>query len=228
MQYHLYLVQNYTTLGFHKVRAPPEMMTILSKFWKRQFTSLTNDHDVDIINSLPNEIWSRGDTYTNHWSSPTKLVSLTDSPSRKILWESSKTILEQWTGVQLSPSSMYGVRIYTNGSVLAPHVDRTPLIISAVVNVAQDVDEDWPLEVYGRDGKAYNLTLEAGEMILYEGHSVIHGRPFPLKGRYYAVSVGVEDERLFLSRLTECDATHIQHFYLPNYLFRIYSYISNH
>jgi len=204
------------------------MMTILTKFWKRQFTSLTNDHDVDIINSLPNEIWSRGDTYTNHWSSPTKLVSLTDSPSRKILWESSKTILEQWTGVQLSPSSMYGVRIYTNGSVLAPHVDRTPLIISAVVNVAQDVDEDWPLEVYGRDGKAYNLTLEAGEMILYEGHSVIHGRPFPLKGRYYAVSVGVEDERLFLSRLTECDATHIQHFYLPNYLFRIYSYISNH
>jgi len=204
------------------------MMTILTKFWKRQFTSLTNDHDVDIINSLPNEIWSRGDTYTNHWSSPTKLVSLTDSPSRKILWESSKTILEQWTGVQLSPSSMYGVRIYTNGSVLAPHVDRTPLIISAVVNVAQDVDEDWPLEVDGRDGKAYNLTLEAGEMILYEGHSVIHGRPFPLKGRYYAVSVGVEDERLFLSRLTECDATHIQHFYLPNYLFRIYSYISNH
>ncbi len=171
--------QNYTTVGFHKVRTPPEITTVLNKFWKRQFTS--NDN-------IPNENWSRGDTYTNHWSSPTKLLSIMDSSSRKIIWDASKEVLEQWTGVELSPSSMYGVRIYTNGSVLAPHVDRSPLVISAVVNVAQDVDEDWPLEVYGRDGNAYNLTLEEGEMILYEGHSVIHGRPFPLKGRYYAVS----------------------------------------
>lgn len=177
------MVQNYTTLGFHKVRAPPEIMSVLDTFWKRQFTTISDD-----IN-IPNEVWSRGDTYTNHWSSPTKLLSITDSTSRKIIWDASKDILEKWTGVQLSPSSMYGVRIYTNGSVLAPHVDRNPLVISAVINVAQDVDEDWPLEVYGRDGNAYNLTLEVGEMILYEGHSMIHGRPFPLKGRYYAVSV---------------------------------------
>merc|ERR1711983_142186 len=27
---------------------------------------------------------------------------------------------------------------------------------------------------------------EPGEMILYESHSVLHGRPFPLKGRFYA------------------------------------------
>lgn len=26
----------------------------------------------------------------------------------------------------------------------------------------------------------------SGEMVLYESHSVIHGRPFPLKGRFYA------------------------------------------
>lgn len=43
-----------------------------------------------------------------------------------------------------------------------------------------------PLEVYGHDGMAYNITMQPGEMILYESHSVVHGRPFPLKGRYYA------------------------------------------
>ena len=43
-----------------------------------------------------------------------------------------------------------------------------------------------PLEVYAHDGKAYNITMEPGEMILYESHSVVHGRPFPLKGRFYA------------------------------------------
>jgi len=70
--------------------------------------------------------------------------------------------------------------------VLAPHVDRAPLVISAIVNVAQDVDEPWPLEVYGHDGRAYNITMEVGDIIFYESHSVIHGRPFPLKGRHYA------------------------------------------
>jgi prolyl 4-hydroxylase len=55
-----------------------------------------------------------------------------------------------------------------------------------LVNVDQDVDEPWPLEVYGHDGKATNVTMAPGDMVLYESHSVIHGRPFPLKGSYYA------------------------------------------
>jgi len=112
-----------------------------------------------------------------------------DSTTRKSIWEASKESLEQWTGVELSPTSLYGVRVYTDDAVLAPHVDRMPLVISVIINVAQDVDEPWPLEVYGHDGKAYNITMEPGEMIFYESHSVIHGRPFPLKGRYYAVSI---------------------------------------
>ena len=44
----------------------------------------------------------------------------------------------------------------------------------------------WPLEVYGHDGVATNVTMEPGEMVLYESHSVIHGRPFPLRGNFYA------------------------------------------
>jgi len=71
-------------------------------------------------------------------------------------------------------------------SVLSPHADRIPLISSCIINVAQDVDEDWPLEVYGRDGLAYNVTMKPGDMVLYESHSLIHGRPFSLKGRYFA------------------------------------------
>ena len=43
-----------------------------------------------------------------------------------------------------------------------------------------------PLEVYGHDGKATNITMEPGDMVLYESHSVIHGRPFPFKGNFYA------------------------------------------
>jgi prolyl 4-hydroxylase len=60
------------------------------------------------------------------------------------------------------------------------------LVTSAIIQVDQLVDEDWPLEVIGRDGVARNLTCHPGDMILYESHSTIHGRPFALNGDYYA------------------------------------------
>ena len=92
----------------------------------------------------------------------------------------------EWPGEELTQCSLYGIRVYKDGAILAPHVDRLPLVSSAIINVAQDVDEPWPLEVIGHDGKATNVTMEAGDMVLYESHSVIHGRPFPMKGRFMA------------------------------------------
>ena len=107
---------------------------------------------------------------------------------KKAIWDAAVTGMEEWTGgvAKLRPVSLYGIREYTEGAVLSPHVDRVPLVSSGIVNVAQDVDEDWPLEVYDRNGHAVNITMKPGDMILYESHSLIHGRPFPLKGKYYA------------------------------------------
>lgn len=102
------------------------------------------------------------------------------------IWESVRELIEGWTGMELKPTSMYGIRIYTEGAVLSPHVDRLPLVSSCIINVAQDVDEPWPLEVIDREGKAVNVTMEPGDMVLYESGSLLHARPFPLKGRYFA------------------------------------------
>jgi prolyl 4-hydroxylase len=77
-------------------------------------------------------------------------------------------------------------QVYKEGSVLLPHVDDLPLVCSAIINVAQSVEEPWPLEVYGRDGMAVNITMSPGDIVLYESHSLIHGRPFPLMGKYYS------------------------------------------
>jgi hypothetical protein len=57
---------------------------------------------------------------------------------------------------------------------------------SAIINVAQDVDVDWALELYDHDGQAHHVIMTPGDMVLYESHKVIHGRPVPLAGRYYA------------------------------------------
>jgi prolyl 4-hydroxylase len=102
-------------------------------------------------------------------------------------WDAARTEVSKWTnGLDLVGSSMYGIRVYKRGNLLLPHVDRLPLICSAIINVAQDVEEPWPLEVYDRNGMAVNITMEPGDMVLYESHSLIHGRPFPLKGEYFA------------------------------------------
>jgi hypothetical protein len=67
--------------------------------------------------------------------------------------------------------------VHTVGSLCyyLTYTDRLPLVSSAIINVAQDVDEPWPLEVIGHDGKAYNVTMLPGDLVLYESHSIIHG-----------------------------------------------------
>jgi prolyl 4-hydroxylase len=102
------------------------------------------------------------------------------------IWEAARPTLEAWTGMKLQPTSLYGIRVYTEGAILAPHVDRLPLVSSCIINVAQDVDEDWVLEVYDRHDRAVNVTMEPGDMVLYESGSLMHGRPFPMKGNFYA------------------------------------------
>jgi hypothetical protein len=102
------------------------------------------------------------------------------------LWNDVKPIIEEWTGKVLKESSLYGIREYSNGSILATHVDRLPLVSSCIIQVDQDLDEPWPIEVIAHNGKAYNVTMQPGDMVLYESHTVLHGRPFPLIGRNYA------------------------------------------
>jgi prolyl 4-hydroxylase len=122
------------------------------------------------------------------------MVSVEDSslrgagqPLKESIWNAARSTIQEWTNEQLTECSLYGIRVYTEGAMLNTHVDRLPLVSSAILNVAQDVDEPWPLELIGHDGKAHNLTMEPGDMILYESHSILHGRPFPLKGRYMAL-----------------------------------------
>lgn len=106
--------------------------------------------------------------------------------TKKVLWDAAKPVIEEWTGKKLVETSLYGIRVYSNHSILATHVDRLPLVSSCIINVDQDLEEPWPIEVYARDGKAYNVTMVPGDMVLYESHSTLHGRPFPMKGKHYA------------------------------------------
>jgi prolyl 4-hydroxylase len=158
------VMQNYTSAGYAKVQLPANVMKLLESFWE-------NNEGSEYV-----EKWPAGNTYVNHWETPTYMLPL-GTDIRKSLLDAVQPTLEAWTGQSLVFTSLYGVRVYKEGAVLSPHIDRLPLVTSAIINVAQDVDEPWPLEVIGHDGKATNVTVEPGEMVLYESHSVIHGKP---------------------------------------------------
>jgi len=174
---------NYTELGFKKVRAPEEVFRLIEKFWHE------NRHNGKV------EEWGTGYTYTNNWLVNSTMVSVEDSDMigggydlKNQIWNMAQNTISEWVGRSLETTSLYGIRVYHEGAILATHVDRLPLVSSAIINVDQDpeMEVDWPLEVYGHDGKVYNISMKPGDMVMYESHSLLHGRPFALKGKYYA------------------------------------------
>jgi prolyl 4-hydroxylase len=174
-------MENYTEIGFKKIKAPTELYKLIKDFWMAN-----KDKGSE-------EVWSAGNTYTNSWISRSDLISIYDTNLRgggenlkNSIHDAARDIISEWTGQELTPCSLYGIRAYHNGAILSPHVDRLPLVSSAIICVDQDLDEPWPLEVIGHDGRAYNVSMEPGDMVLYESHSIIHGRPYPMKGRYMA------------------------------------------
>lgn len=119
-------VYNFTELGYEKRRAPQDLFRVIQDFYSKN-----KEHAVDE--------WPSVNNYQNTWEAPSRIVRLEDqdlegggSNLQEYIWSSSKQVLEEWTGLELKPVSLYGVRQYHRGSVLAPHVDRMPLVISAI------------------------------------------------------------------------------------------------
>jgi len=148
---------NYSQNGFVKVRAPAMVWKLVQQFWQN------NRH-----NERQEEAWNAGSIFVNHWDVPAYFVDIDNKTLvgggpllKQQIWNAARNTLQEWTGYHLADCTCYGIRVYQRGAVLVPHVDRLPLVTSAILNVDQDIDEDepWPLEVIGHDGKAHNITM---------------------------------------------------------------------
>jgi len=97
-----------------------------------------------------------------------------------------RPILEGWFEGPLQLTSIYGIRKYTNGSVLRMHVDTANThVVSAIINVDQSVERDWPLLILDHEGNEHNVTMKPGDMVLYESARLLHGRPDTFIGEHY-------------------------------------------
>eukprot|EP00928_Gymnodinium_smaydae_P024858 TRINITY_DN1999_c0_g1_i1.p1 TRINITY_DN1999_c0_g1~~TRINITY_DN1999_c0_g1_i1.p1 ORF type:complete len:424 (+),score=34.83 TRINITY_DN1999_c0_g1_i1:80-1351(+) len=108
---------------------------------------------------------------------------------RSVLSQEVQQVLEWWTGLPMEHTMTYGVRTYRRGNVLIDHVDRKDThIASAVLQFSQSVDVNagWPLEVLLPNGRVGEVYLQPGEMVLYEGAWLMHGRPQVFRGENFS------------------------------------------
>ena len=93
---------------------------------------------------------------------------------------------EAWIGhrIELVGTALYGIRRYTRGARLQPHLDHLKShVISAILNIAQDVDSPWPLQILDHSGRPHEVLLQPGEMVWYESASLVHARSRALNGQ---------------------------------------------
>jgi prolyl 4-hydroxylase len=126
----------------------------------------------------------------------TEIMSFDHLPSvRKLIHQQLLKSHEEWVKESLLPSFVYGIRSYTRGATLTPHVDRIATHhISSIVIVDKDLAcgcqskpnaDDWPLDIQGHDGDWYKVYAQPGDMVLYESAVCEHGRKETFGGTYF-------------------------------------------
>ncbi|HBP20512.1 MAG TPA: hypothetical protein DEA08_22310, partial [Planctomycetes bacterium] len=116
---------------------------------------------------------------------PSVLFPLSDARKAQV-HQTLQELAEAWVGRYLEPTYVYGIRRYHRGTSLTCHRDRLAThVVSAILNVDQEVDEPWPLEIDDHLYRRHRLLLAPGQLLLYEGGRLLHGRPRPLVGERF-------------------------------------------
>ena len=166
-------IPSYTEVGFLKDKLNVHLVSKIRTFYNEN-----QQH-------LKTEVVAGGYIETDSKQSASETIELTDD-LRNEIHSSLLKKAESWSGIKLLPTYVYGIRIYNRGAKLNPHRDREEThIIGVIINIAQEVEQDWPLEIEDHQGKKHQLILKPGEIILYESALLDHGRPSPLEGKKF-------------------------------------------
>lgn len=169
-------IPNYTHSGLHLSKLDDALFEKIVAFYEQNRQASTPEH-------VP------GNFIENASKHNPKSSSLIDLPDelRQAIHDEMQPLMAQWCGQELEPTYVYGIREYHRGAKLKMHRDRIDThIISAIINVAQEVDEDWPLIIEDNAYRTYHVQLKPGEMVFYEGGRLLHGRPIPFNGDRFA------------------------------------------
>jgi hypothetical protein len=161
------------SVGYLKMNMTKHMQDLLYPWYELKRRTSVHTHEV-----IPGG-------FTNNHVIPMDMITM---DIREKFASEMHAVLTWWTRLQLKHSSTYGVRIYRRGSMLINHLDRPDThVASAVIQVGQRVDVGWPLEVvHPHCAGLKEVYLQPGEMVLYEGARLQHGRPMRFQGEEFA------------------------------------------
>jgi prolyl 4-hydroxylase len=168
-------VPNYTKVGFEKFCLSDDLLKRIQRFYH---DNIDDQNDEFIDGGFIQGKASR--------KTPSSLLDLPEYLKKEI-HDYLKPLMEEWSGTLLQPTYVYGIRTYHDTAVLKSHRDRLEThIISCIINIFQDVEEDWPLQIDDNYYRKHDVMMEEGDMIFYEGARLDHGRENPLKGKAFA------------------------------------------
>jgi prolyl 4-hydroxylase len=94
-------------------------------------------------------------------------------------------ILTKWIEYKspLVHTATYGIRKYLRGSHLGNHYDKKNThVVSAIIHLDDASDKPWNLYIEDHHFRPHNVTMEYGDIVLYESTTCLHGRPEPFEG----------------------------------------------
>lgn len=168
------LLPNLTNNGFKKEVLDQSLFAKIQQFYKEN----QDKAKIEVV---------KGFIHNSEDDEPASTLVELDTQLKTEIHSHLKPLLEQWSSTKLEPTYVYGIRVYGEDAILKEHRDReTTHIVSAIINVDQNVDVDWPLVIEDHHYRQHNINLSPGEVIFYEGARLKHGRPQPLQGKEYA------------------------------------------
>ena len=166
----------FTDEGFKKIQLPAGLHKAVASYFNERYLIAEPELSDAIGTFISSE----------HTSVPARMVEL-DSHMRSVIREAMLPVLEQWVQRKLELTAIYGIREYCQGATLQMHTDKIETHhVSAIVNVYQYVNSDWPLHIRDHEDRLHEVYMQPGEAILYESARLMHGRVFPLDGLSYA------------------------------------------
>ena len=168
-----------TKKGFKVMRCPQEVWGII----KDAYTILKSTETT--------ESFQGKSTYIPTGES--NILSFDKLPAIKsLIHKQLQPLHEEFSGVKLSPSFIYGIRSYKHGATLTMHRDRIETHhVAAIIIVGKDLrcgcnnkefGADWPLDIIDHEGVSHQVFAEPGDMILYEAAKLEHGRKNTFEG----------------------------------------------
>jgi hypothetical protein len=164
------MTKKYTELGYKKIKMPKNVFDYLSNA-----VSTTNR-----IKEDSNNIFARSSS-----GLPPYLILI---PESKKIWieKELRPIMEKWVGFPLTSVATYGPREYRKTSSLRMHVDRETHVISCILHISRSgCNGDWSLQIKGHDDITKDISMDPGDMVMYESRTCMHGRINPCPCDFY-------------------------------------------